>query len=178
MFLRDLNGAATYVIDGDNLVINLFADAGNMYFQPSPDQPAAVEAVEPPATQGVVTPTVTQPAVAADILNKPWQWVAFTDAVNGTQDVANPANYTVQFQSSGVARIQADCNRGAGGYTIDGSSISIEIGAMTRAQCPDGSQSDDFVRYLDGAAVWFMDGDNLFIDLFADSGTMKFAPAN
>ena len=178
VFLRDLNGAATYVIDGENLVINLFADAGNMYFQPSPDQPAAVEAVEPPATQGVVTPTVTQPAVAADILNKPWQWVAFTDAVNGTQDVANPANYTVQFQSSGVARIQADCNRGAGGYTIDGSSISIEIGAMTRAQCPDGSQSDDFVRYLDGAAVWFMDGDNLFIDLFADSGTMKFAPAN
>ncbi len=178
VYVRDLNSAATYVMDGPDLIINMFADAGNMRFQMSENQPAAAEAAAIPAPEGAVTPTLTQPAMAADILNMPWQWVAFTDAVNGTQDVANPASYTVQFQSSGIARIQADCNRGAGGYTIDGSSISIEIGAMTRAQCPDGSQGDEFVRYLDGAAVWFMDGDNLFIDLFADSGTMKFAPGN
>ena len=90
----------------------------------------------------------------------------FTDAVNGTQDVANPANYTVQFQSSGVARIQADCNRGAGGYTYRRLIHLHRDRRHDPRQCPDGSQSDDFVRYLDGAAVWFMDGDNLFIDLF------------
>ena len=178
VYVRDLNAAAAYVMDGPDLIINMFADAGNMRFQMSENQPAAAEAEALPAPEGVVTPTLTQPASAADILNMPWQWVAFTDAVNGTQDIADPASYTVQFQSSGIVRIQADCNRGAGGYTIDGSAISINIGAMTRAQCPPDSQADSFVRYLDGAAIWFVDGDNLYIDLFADSGTMKFAPGS
>jgi heat shock protein HslJ len=31
-FIRDLNAAATYVMDSEDLVINLFADAGNMRF--------------------------------------------------------------------------------------------------------------------------------------------------
>ena len=178
VYVRDLNAAVTYVMDGPDLVVNMFASTGDMRFRVSENQPAAAEAAAIPAPEGAVTPTLTQPAMAADILNKPWQWVAFTDPVNGTQDVANPASYTVQFQSSGIARIQADCNRGAGSYTIDGSSISIEIGALTRAQCPPDSRSEEFIRYLDGAAVWFMDGENLFIDLFADSGTMKFAPGS
>ncbi|MEZ4771013.1 MAG: META domain-containing protein [Caldilineales bacterium] len=178
VFVRDLNGAATYVMDGPDLIINLFADTGNMRFRMSENQPAATESAPEVAAEGVVTPTLTQPASAADILSKPWQWVAFTDPVNGMQEIANPANYTIQFQPSGVARIQADCNRGAGGYTIDGSSISIKVGAMTRAQCAADSQGDAFTQYLDAAAVWFMDGEDLYIDLFASSGTMKFAPGS
>ena len=178
VYVRDLTAAATYVMDGPDLVINLFADAGNMRFRVSENQPATAEAAPAVAAEGVVTPTLTQPASAADILGVPWQWVAFTDPVNGTQDVANPANYTVQFLPSSVVRIQADCNRGAGGYRIDGSTIDIAIGAMTRAQCSADSQADSFVQRLDAAAVWFMDGGNLYIDLFADSGTMKFAPGS
>ena len=181
VFVRELNAAATFVMDGPDLILNLFADAGNMRFRMSENQPAAAaDATAAPelSAQGIVTPTLTQPASAADILNKPWQWVAFTDPINGTQDVANPASYTVQFQSSGIARILADCNHGAGGYTIDGSSISIEIGAMTRAQCAADSQGDTFTQYLGGAATWFVDGEDLYIDLFADAGTMKFSPAS
>ncbi len=34
-FLVKLDNVATYVIDGDNLVLNLWADAGNMVFAPS-----------------------------------------------------------------------------------------------------------------------------------------------
>lgn len=176
VYARELTAAATYVMDGPDLILNLFADAGNMRFRVSESQPATAEAAPAVAAEGVVTPTLTQPASAADIIGVPWQWVAFTDPVNGTQDVADPANYSLQFLPSGVVRILADCNRGAGGYKIDGSSIDIAISAMTRAQCAAGSQSDNFVQRIDAAAVWFMDGENLYIDLFADSGTMKFAP--
>jgi hypothetical protein len=35
-FIRDLNAAATYVMDGGDLMINLFADAGNMRFVSAP----------------------------------------------------------------------------------------------------------------------------------------------
>jgi heat shock protein HslJ len=175
-YLRNLDAAATYVIDGSDLVLNLFADTGNMRFRMSATQPTP-ETAEPVAPQEPVTPQITQPAVAANIMLKDWQWVQFTDPVSGTQDIADPVAYTVQFQPSGSVYIQADCNRGGGSYTIDDSAISIEITFMTRAMCPPGSLSDQFVQRLNAAAVWFMDGEDLFIDLFADSGTMRFATA-
>ena len=45
----------------------------------------------------------------------------------------------------------------------------------TSAACPAGSWSDDFLQNLDGAALFFMEDGNLYIELFADSGVMKFA---
>jgi heat shock protein HslJ len=35
-FIQELNAAATFVMDGEELVLNLFADAGNMHFSPAP----------------------------------------------------------------------------------------------------------------------------------------------
>ena len=35
-YVRDLGFARTYVMDGDDLVLNLSADAGNMHFSPAP----------------------------------------------------------------------------------------------------------------------------------------------
>ena len=62
-----------------------------------------------------------------------------------------------------------------GSYTADDSgSLSIEMGPMTMAACPEGSRSDEFVRLLGGAALFFFESGNLHIDLFADSGTMVF----
>jgi hypothetical protein len=36
--------------------------------------------------------------------------------------------------------------------------------------------SDQFIRSLNAAAIYFDQDGNLFIDLFADGGTMEFAP--
>jgi len=49
------------------------------------------------------------------------------------------------------------------------------VQAMTRAMCPPGSLSDQFVKNLNAAGVWFVHDGDLYIDLFADSGTMRFA---
>jgi hypothetical protein len=43
--------------------------------------------------------------------------------------------------------------------------------------CGPDSQDAEFLKELDAAALYFMDGPNLMIDLFADSGTMTFQRA-
>ena len=137
-----------------------------------------------------VTPTVTVPLVEAqpaapavaevpfsDVTGQAWQWIEFTDPVNGTQQIANAAKYQVTFLPSGTVRVVADCNRGAGQYQVDGASMQITVQAMTRAICARGSLSDQFVNYLNAAGVWFVNEGDLYIDLFADSGTMRFTAA-
>jgi heat shock protein HslJ len=151
----------------------------------------SLTASQPEVTVGeTVTPTVTapltqtQPAAPAaaavpfsDITGQTWQWIEFTDAVTGAQPVANPARYLIEFVPSGTVRVVADCNRGAGQHQVDGASLQITVQAMTRAMCAPGSLSDQFVQRLNAAAIWFVQDGDLFIDLFADSGTMRFTAA-
>jgi uncharacterized lipoprotein YbaY len=47
---------------------------------------------------------------------------------------------------------------------------------MTLVACPPGSLGDQFVANLNAAAIYFFEGDNLLIDLMADSGAMRFSP--
>lgn len=63
----------------------------------------------------------------------------------------------------------------AGGeYTLDGQTIQIEIGRMTKMACPPDSRNDKFLQYLGAAAIYFFQEDELFIDLKMDSGTLRF----
>lgn len=112
---------------------------------------------------------------AADIVGVTWNWVGFTDPVNGALDIPNPGNYTLELAPGSMAKVRADCNRGGGSYTVDGSSIQINITTLTRAMCPPDSLGDQFVQNLNAARIFFMQDGNLFFDLFADSGTMEFA---
>ena len=168
-------------MDGADLIINMAMDTGNMRFQAGGPAEMPAAAVVEPSSSEPVTPTVTQPAQTpvdpAAVIGATWEWVGFTDPVNGTQEIATPERYTLRLLPSGTARIQADCNRGAGKYTVDGSSVDLEVTTLTRAVCPPGSLSTDYVKYLNAAAVWFMQDGDLYFDLFADSGTMRFVKA-
>jgi heat shock protein HslJ len=108
-----------------------------------------------------------------DLTGIVWKWEQLTTPVDFTK-VDNPEKYTVEFQPDGQVSVQADCNSGSGTYTLKRSSLSIEILAVTAAACPPDSLSDEFVKNLNAAAIAFMEGGNLFIDLQFDSGTMKF----
>ncbi len=111
-----------------------------------------------------------------------WQWIAFSDPLSKLT-VDDPTQYTVEFRNDGSVSAKADCNQGNGSYTSENAgkgssgSIDIEIMAMTRAMCPPESLSDKFVQYLNEAVIYFFDGENLYLDLPADSGTMSFVPA-
>jgi len=124
-----------------------------------------------------ITPSKAPPApVAAPSLVGSWQWIAFTGATEQV-DVADPLRYLLAFNEDGTLNIMADCNHAGGSYTADSSSLIIQIGPMTMAACPPDSRSDEFVKLLGGAALYFFQDGELYIDLMADGGTLQFAPA-
>jgi pimeloyl-ACP methyl ester carboxylesterase len=148
-------------------------------------EPTAVvpKATNTTAPTLVPSPTAEQPTPLppaeeelALLQANPWQWVSFTNPVEQFS-IDNPQNYVLTFNEDGTVNIVADCNNAIGAYTTAGSSLSIEIGPMTMAACPPGSRSDDFIKYLGFAAIYFYDNGQLFIDLFADGGTLGFSPA-
>ena len=125
----------------------------------------ATAAPAPPPTEELVQLRAT-----------PWQWVSFTSPVEQF-DVEAPLSYLLQFNDDATVNIVADCNNAVGHYQGEGGKLAIELGPMTAAACPPDSRSDQFVKLLSGAALYFFEDGNLHIDLFADSGTMVFSPA-
>lgn len=103
-----------------------------------------------------------------------WKW-------EGTQTPVerivppNPADYTLEFLPDTTVVAKIDCNRGHGKYQMDGKSILIGPLATTRMACPPGSLDATFAQQLDAARTIFFRGDTLYMDLLADSGTMKFS---
>ena len=158
-FVKYLGSAAIYFFKDGNLFIDLMADGGTMAFAPA-------ETVLADDGEG---------ALAGALWANPWQWVSFTSPVEDVQ-IETPENYRLTFHEDGSLEIVADCNNAMGSYKLDGSSITIEVGPMTMAACPPGSKSDDFIKYLGSAAIYFFKDGDLFIDLMADGGTMRFSP--
>lgn len=117
---------------------------------------------------------------AADLLNIVWQWVRFEDtADNNSINVNNPADYTIQFMDDGNYALQVDCNSGNDSYIVDGSSLTINPGALTQAACDEGSLEGDFVSKLGEVTTFVFDNDgNLILNLNLDSGNMVFTAAN
>lgn len=151
----------------------------------TPEPATAVPPTTEPTEEPTAEPTADTSEVEAetDMLNlgalteHPWQWVSFTNPAEQF-DVETPEAYLLQFNSDDTVNIVADCNNANGSYTADGSSLTVDIGPMTRAACPPESRSDQFVTYLGSTASYFFEDGNLYIDLMADGGTMVFAPAS
>ncbi len=86
---------------------------------------------------------------ASGLQNKTWQWTGTLDASGQESPVERSADYTVYFHEDGSFNFQADCNNGGGIYTFQGGftgQISMQVGPMTRAACPEDSRSDEMVN--------------------------------
>jgi heat shock protein HslJ len=179
LYLAALEMAATYEIDGSRL--DLYDENGARVVQFEATMPVGeaneeTGAVEEPPVAAEEAPDV-EAAASMELAGSSWQWVQVVTPVESVT-VDNPENYLLEFMPDSLVSIQADCNSGTGTYEVDGSTISINITSTTLALCPEGSLSDQFIRNLNAAAIYFEQNGNLFIDLFADSGTMEFAPNN
>lgn len=145
----------------------------------APVQEAVEEPTEEPAPGPTAEPSeevseIGDEAQTANLTANPWQWIAFSNPVEQFE-VETPENYVITFHEDGMVEIVADCNNASGSYTADDSNLTIEIGPMTMAACPEGSRSDELVQLLGGAATYFFVEDNLYIGLMADGGTMRFS---
>jgi len=109
------------------------------------------------------------------LIKTTWQWVRFTNPLEAIE-VPKPADYTLEFLDGGFLQIKADCNQATGSYVLEGSALKIEIGPATLAACSPGSLSDQFLKNLGFVRIYFFKEEDLFLDLFADGGTMQFEP--
>jgi heat shock protein HslJ len=121
-------------------------------------------------------PVVAAPSLEITLTSTPWEWVSTSDPAQGVVPVNDPSRYVILFNDDGAAYIKADCNNVQATYTTDGSSISILPGPSTMVACPSDSMDVQFMQQLSAAAIYFIDGGNLYMDLPADSGTMRFVP--
>jgi heat shock protein HslJ len=104
-----------------------------------------------------------------------WEFSRFQGGNGSELVVEDPSRYTLELPGDGNAIVRADCNRGTGSAAIDGNSIDLTV-ALTRAMCPPGSHSTDFVRYLDEAVSWVIRDGQLHLSLPADAGIASFTP--
>jgi len=150
-FTQALSNSSLYFFQDGDLFIDLAFDSGTMQLSPAPDAVALIGPV--------------------------WE-LEQIQYNNDTLLVADPPeNYTVEFMTDGSVAIQADCNTGRGNFSTDDSSIDITVGALTRAACPPGSISNEFIQGLDGAVIYFFQDSKLFMDIQYDTGTMRFRAA-
>jgi heat shock protein HslJ len=117
-------------------------------------------------------------AVGTDITDVTWQWVRFDSGDGSTLDVDDPARYTLTLRADGTYQVVADCNRAGGAYTLDGSSLILQPGPTTLAECQPGSLYAEFLRKLGDVRTYVTDDGKLVLNLWADAGNMVFVPVD
>ncbi|MGB3716673.1 MAG: META domain-containing protein [Candidatus Promineifilaceae bacterium] len=126
-------------------------------------------------------PVVPAPPLSASLTGVTWQWESFVDPLEQIT-IEDPSRYTVTFDEAvdgtGQAAIKADCNDVAATYTVDGSNISIVAGPSTLVACPEDSLDQQILANLSHAVIFFFEEGDLFLDLIADGGTMRFTAAS
>jgi heat shock protein HslJ len=104
-----------------------------------------------------------------------WKWQRTAYNNDTRAEPPDPSRYTILLVADGRLSVHLDCNAGGGRYTLDGSSLTLEVTHTTMAACPPGSLDQQFMKDLAAARIAFMRDDDLYLDLMYDSGTMKFA---
>jgi heat shock protein HslJ len=123
-FVSRLGDVATYVFDGDQLVLNLKMDAGNMVF------------VAEVGTMTEVSPTLEGSA-----------WV-LNGLVEGNSVTATPIDPTITaLFEDGQLTGSAGCNRYSSSYTVDGTALTLGPIASTRMLCED-AQNEREIAFL------------------------------
>lgn len=108
IFLRDLRQVATYVMDGDNLVLNMRIDSGNMIFSPQPP---------------------------VSLTGAPWRVQSVNNGRGGVVSVLADTQLSVTFSEDGTVSGDTGCNNFRGSYTVTDAAIAFGPMATTRRAC-------------------------------------------
>lgn len=150
IYFSNLQTAKSYKIQNGSLQIKL-ANGGTMKFSAS--QPGSKNALE----------------------NTAWRWQSSQNSRNKLT-VDKPENYWIEFKRGGELGIKADCNGGGGNYKTSGSSLKISSLIRTQMFCGEQSHDTRFVRGLENARTFQIEGNTLIIKSAND--TMKFVRAS
>jgi len=146
--------------------------------------PYKVEAVtfviKPDGANFLLTPeTKTQSGIienqASDtqLKNTVWRWRS-SESATGKMTIEKPENYQLEFMADGKIGVKADCNTGGGSYTTEDNNISFARIFTTKIFCGEKSLDSRFLRGLESARNFRVEGNNLFIGGKGENGTMQF----
>ncbi len=111
-----------------------------------------------------------------EIVGPTWQWRSTRFPDGRTVEPKAPERYTLIFQPGGRVLLQADCNRGSGGYEVNGPAMRFTPAALTRMACPPGSQDGTFVEQIGRVSAYAVNGGELALAL-RDGGAMQLVKA-
>ena len=130
--------------------------------------------LSPAAARSQATPQAT-PTPEPGLTPILWQLTAIELADGTVQATDDPAKYTIQFGPDGRYALRADCNRGGGAYTVEGTTLTLESAVVTLMGCLPGSLDTVYLQRL-GEVVGFSYGDeDLLLTLADDGGVLRFA---
>lgn len=118
------------------------------------------------------TPTSDMPALPPIV----WELSELTPGGGEAADVEPSEVYTLQFLPEDRVAIRADCNRGSGAFTRDGSELLFGPMATTLALCPEESLSEPFLLLFDGQVTFDYDEDGA-LTLDSDRGSAVLQPS-
>lgn len=145
-YVNALQSAESYKIVNDTLTIKL-SNGGTMRFSKnSADENSGLE-------------------------NTNWRWQSSENSRNKLT-VDKPENYRIEFKSNGELGMKADCNGGGGSYEASGNSLKISSLIRTQMFCGERSHDTRFVRGLENAQSFSIEGNTLTIK--SGNDTMKF----
>ena len=138
--------------------------------------------VKAPAPEALTSITLTRVAAPAqssantvtDFAAGAWQWESMVTP-GKTIQVPNPDRYELNFEPGGKLRIQADCLREAGRYTLRAPSISILLPGTSRTPCSAGSLAPTFLKSIESATAQRVQGNRMYLDLTSQRTTLVFA---
>lgn len=107
------------------------------------------------------------------VLGVTWQWVRTVTPVERIE-AAEPSRYTISLNADGGVTVQFDCNRGNGSYEVANNQITFGAFAVTRMACTDDTQDAIFMSQLGQITSYFVQDDQLFLEMPVDGGTMRF----
>ncbi len=109
----------------------------------------------------------------AGLKNTVWRWQS-SESATGKIPIDKPENYQIEFMADGKIGVKADCNTGGGSYTTEDNNISFTGIFTTKMFCGEKSLDARFLRGLESARNFRVEGNTLSIGAESENGTMKF----
>lgn len=113
------------------------------------------------------------PGAAIKLENTIWRWQS-SESATGKMTVEKPENYQIEFKADGKIFLKADCNGGGGSYATEDNNISFARIFTTKIFCGEKSFDNRFLRGLESARSFRIEGNTLSIGSEGENGTMKF----
>ena len=157
--------------------------AGTLGACGSSDSGSGTAAEESTTTGPPTTPTTTPPAAPAaptGLAGSTWTLSSYVDAEGETVPAAPVGSATLTFAEEGALSGTTGCNNFTGTATVEGSDLTIELGATTQMACTDEVLQAQETAITTGmaAVTSFTNADETLVLSGADGALFTYAATN